>query len=242
MSAVMEKSPGGGVLKALAAAVGVLLVATLALALAPRIGLPPLSRLEVSGSLTHVRPDAVRAALAPHLNGTLLSLDLDAIRAAAAALPWVGQVRVERVWPGTVRVSVREHEVFAHWGQSALLSHEGIVFSQGDSAPPEGLQTLAGPVGQEAVVLETFRALTERLQDTDFMLAELRLSDRGDWTARTAQGLELRFGRGDPVRKLPLLLGAAAPALAGRLPEIAYLDLRYTNGFAVGAAGADAGQ
>ncbi len=57
----------------------------------------------------------VRRAAATTSTGTpMVEVDLGRARAGVAALPWVDEVRVTRMWPGSVRIVVTErHEVAA---------------------------------------------------------------------------------------------------------------------------------
>lgn len=218
---------------------GVVLVLTLAAAavwplLHSGAGLPVVSRLEIDGALRAPAAERLRIALAPMLQGPLLDLDMDALRQTAEREPWVAQVRVERRWPDAVRVSVIERHPVARWGSDSLLTAEGLVFSPAAEEWPADLVQLQGPEGRGPDVLQTFRDLSEQLRGTGFAPMTLIWGARGEWTARTASGMELRLGRGDPRVAAALLQGVAAHTLAAREAEIAYVDLRYTNGFAVG--------
>lgn len=198
--------------------------------------LPVVSKLEIAGDFKHLDPVQVRARLQPELSGTLLSLNLDQIRATAENLPWVAQARIERVWPDAVRVSLREHTPYARWGEKSLLSDSGVVFTPTEEITIEGLPQLSGSGGQQDLVVQTFRELSARIGAGDFAIAALTLNPRGEWTARTGSGVELRLGRGDPLPKAALIAGVVTRSLGLRLAEINYVDLRYSNGFAVGWA------
>lgn len=197
-------------------------------------GLPTVARLEIAGELRTPAAERLRAALAPMLQGPLLDLDMDLLRQTAEREPWVAQVRVERRWPDAVRVSVVERQPVARWGAASLLTAEGVVFAPPSDEWPAALVQLQGPAGRGGDVLQTFRALNEQLGATVFAPMALSWGARGEWTARTAADTELRLGRGDPLVAAAVLQGVAAQTLTARADEIAYVDLRYTNGFAVG--------
>ena len=82
--------------------------------------------------------------------------------------------------------------------------------------------------------MQTFRDLSAQIPTGDFGIYTLSWNERGEWSARTATGVERRLGRGDPLAKASLITGAVTHALSARLGEIAYVDLRYSNGFSVG--------
>lgn len=197
-------------------------------------GMPMVSRLEIAGGLRAPAAERLRVALAPLLHSPLLDLDMNALRQTAEREPWVAQVRVERRWPDAVRVSVIERQPVARWGAASLLTAEGTVFAPPADEWPAGLVQLHGPEGRGGEVLQTFHRLNDQLAATVFAPVALAWGARGEWTARTASGMELRLGRGEPLIAAALLQGVAAQMLAPREAEIAYVDLRYTNGFAVG--------
>lgn len=191
-------------------------------------------RIRIEAPLRRVDAETLRLALQPVVQGRLVALDLELARHAVEALPWVARARIEREWPDTVRVRVWEREPYARWGEEQLLDTEARSFRPAPQDIPEDLLQLAGPDGRERELMDTYRRLAERLADGPFALQALNLDVRGEWSARTGGGVELRFGRGDPGERVDTLMGPAARALADRLDGIAYIDLRYTNGFSVG--------
>ena len=233
LGAASVQSP---VLRLLAWCVAVLMIAAALLPLVPRLGGPRAAlTLEISGELQRVAPESVQRIVAPRLDRDFYELDLAAVKAAVEKLPWVARARVERAWPGTVRVHLLEHRAIARWGERALLSDQDAVFAPPDvPADLAGAPRLAGPDGQQAVVREAFNALRAQLADTPFAPVALEQNTRGEWTARTAEGIELRLGRGAPLEAASRLAGPVRTALEGRLQEVTYVDLHYINGFAVG--------
>jgi cell division protein FtsQ len=224
------------VLRLLAWCTAVMLIAAALLPLVPRLGGPRAAlMLEIAGDLQRVPAEAVQRIVAPRLNQDFYELDLAAVKAAVEALPWVARARVERAWPGTVRVHVQEHRAVARWGERALLSDQDAVFTP-PAIPDDlaGAPRLAGPDGGQAAVREAFEGLRAQLADTPFAPVALEQNARGAWTARTEQGIELRLGRGSPLDAVARLAGPVRTALEGRLQEVTYVDLHYINGFAVG--------
>jgi cell division protein FtsQ len=107
-----------------------------------------------------VHTPAAEAAAAGHLRRgeRMADLDLGAAARGIRALPWVGQVTVQRQWPGSVRVRIVEREPVAatpaQAGGSALVDATGRVL---DVVPdrPAGLALLAGlpPTGGPGTTL-----------------------------------------------------------------------------------------
>lgn len=195
---------------------------------------PDVTQIQIEGSFERVGASDIEAALQPLLAEGFLALPLDAARDRLASMPWVARSRVERIWPGTLRVRVWERQPFARWNAGDLLDTESQVFTPRAEELPSSLPQLGGVPGHEREVMETYQRLNERLQGSPFLLSSLHQDARGEWTGRSRDGVELRFGRGEPAERLPVLLGAALNKLSEELSQVDHIDLRYTNGFAVG--------
>lgn len=194
----------------------------------------PLQRLLVEGDFRRVSAAEIGEAIRPQLNGGFVSVDLEAIRAVVQALPWIAEVHVRRRWPDGVRVRVREQDAIARWDGQYLLNSDGEVFVK---VAPEAfmeLPLLHGPDGSEARVTERFKALGADLHGVRLQLEAVRLDLRGAWSIRLANGPEVRFGRRDVDGRIDRFLQLAAGPLADRFNNIRYIDMRYSNGFAVG--------
>lgn len=194
----------------------------------------PLTQLQLRGAFTHLSAEDVRHALQPYLAAGFFKADVAAARATVADLPWVAQVRVERRWPGALSVRVSERRPYSRWNDAAMLDTEAQPFAPRAGEIPPGLPLLAGTPGSESEVAQGWQRLSLPLMNTPLQLAGLGVDARGEWTALTVSGIELRLGQGRPDRHLASLTGAVLTRLDGRWGEVGALDLRYSNGFAVG--------
>lgn len=221
----------GGPIAGLAAAV--LAAAVVALAL-PQDA--PLTQLQVRGPLVKVRPEDVRAAADLEPGASFFQADVARVRDAVGDLPWVARASVERVWPGSIMVRVWEREAYARWNEDGLLDTDSRAFVPRAAEIPTGLPRLGGVAGHEAEVAAAWKRLAPPLADTPLRLTGLVIDARGEWTAQAANGIELRLGADAPDRHLAMLTGVVQRTLGGRWGDVQYIDLRYTNGFAVGWA------
>jgi len=201
----------------------------------------PVQKLVVEGTFQRVTPIQVEAAVAPDLGHGFLSLDLSDLRSRVKTLDWVDRVNVGRAWPDTLIVRVTEHQAAARWGEEGLLNVRGELFTQHAQHSFPELPSLAGPVGSEQDVARRYLAVRGRLAEADLKLERLRMDERGAWSLELEGGQEIRLGRRDVDERLLRFFDVVAPALAAEMPRVKYVDLRYTNGFAVGwRASADA--
>jgi cell division protein FtsQ len=193
----------------------------------------PAARLSVSGLGERVSAAEVHQVLRDQLAAPISRLDLELLRSSVLALPWVAHARVERVWPDGLHVRIWERRPIARWGSDALLDTEAAVFTPRPSEISSELPQLDGPEGSALEVMQRYLGLADAIAPSGLRLVGLALDLRGEWVARLAPGIPVRFGRGDPLQRVPVLVGPVQRVIAGRLSEVERIDLRYTNGFAV---------
>jgi cell division protein FtsQ len=83
-------------------------------------------------------------------------------------------------------------------------------------------------------VARRYLAVRGKLAEAELSLQSLSMDERGSWRLVLKGGQEIRLGRRDIDERLYRFFDVVAPALAAQLPTVEYVDLRYTNGFAVG--------
>ena len=190
--------------------------------------------LHIDGEFKRVSARQIEEAVRGRLDTGFVELVLQSVKADAEALPWVSSARVERDWPAGIRVRVWEREPLARWGEASLLDTRGRVFTPPKAELPQNLPLLSGEAGHEAEVIKTWQRLSALLADTPFALSGLAQDRRSEWTAQTQTGVGLRFGTDPDDARVEMLRGVAVRSLQARMSEVDYVDLRYTNGFAVG--------
>lgn len=193
----------------------------------------PFTRLDVSGPLLWVGAGEVRAAVLPVLDRGFFALDLGRVRAAVEALPWVASVQVSRRWPDTLAVRVQEHEPYARWDRTRWLSRTGVVFAAPTRPGLDTLPSLLGTDASVARVARLHRYAESVLRPVGVGVVETRLSSRGSWSVRLADGALVQLGRVSPKARLRRL-ARALPLIRvdlGVPPQ--RIDLRYSNGIAV---------
>jgi cell division protein FtsQ len=195
----------------------------------------PIEHIEVEGRFQHLTALDVEQAARARLHGAgLASVRLDVIGAAVRALPWVESVSVERRWPRGLAVRVAEQRAVALWNGAGLVNAHGELFrSEARFAAPE-LPRLGGPSGSEAEVVARYLALQGRVTESGMRLVALQLDARGAWQLELDNGVSVRVGRKQVEERLARFTDTALRLIAQRAHDIDYVDLRYTNGFAIG--------
>ena len=215
------------------AAIGALALAALAGSIALALD-RPVRRIEVAGSFQRVSPLDVEQVVRSELRGGFVTANLDALQRAIEALPWVDRARVQRRWPDALAVQVTEQAPAARWGATGLLNARGELFLRDARHVPPELPRLEGPDGSERQVAELLFEVQPRLLEIGLRISALRLDPRGAWELDLANGVSVRFGRRQLQERVERFLKVGAPVVAGRPNDIAFLDMRYSNGFTVG--------
>ena len=65
-------------------------------------------------------------------------------------------------------------------------------------------------------------------------IAALRLDERGAWEMDLDNGVTVRLGRRDLDERIDRFIRTTSQVIAHHLTEINYIDMRYSNGFAIG--------
>ncbi len=198
----------------------------------------PIETVAVEGRFQRVAPVDVERVVKERLHGMgLLSVDLGQVRTAIHTLPWVDAVSVQRSWPRGLTVLVIEQTAAARWGERGLLNTRGELFDTDERHVPPELAQLQGPDGKEAVVAQRYLAAEGRLAQAGLRLTALRLDARGAWEFDLANGVTVRLGRRQVDERFEKFMNTALKLVSQRGEDITYVDMRYTNGFAIGWRG-----
>jgi cell division protein FtsQ len=226
--------------------VAIAFVTTVSLALRSKSLTPRflhINTMQVFGELRWVDRERLNAAVKPYLDSNFFSADLNGIKQTVESLPWVASASVRRQWPNKLQVLVNEHEPVARWRNNILINDEGELF-QPDVIPADVTQSLVHLQGPD----NTYQYLFAQYQELQPMFAEQGSAD--GWlitkvymNERRALGVELKngmrviFGRlnasMDLYNAASRFLHAFKSHLEEQVGQIAVVDLRYTNGFAV---------
>jgi cell division protein FtsQ len=133
-----------------------------------------------------------------------------------------------------VLLSVEERKPQAQWGETGILSTEGVIFYPPKASIPAKLPRFSGPDPQAKEMLEKYLKILEIIAPLGLRVCALDLSHQGEWRLRLDNGLSLIVGRADFETRINRFKIAYQNNLHAKSQNIAYIDLRYTNGLAVG--------
>jgi len=193
----------------------------------------PIRWLEVHGAFQRISAEQLRASLASKVGSSFFTVNLQGLQEAAERSAWVSTADIQKQWPDTIHVTVREYVPIAHWNSGQLISDSGQPFSVPEADELQGLPWLEGPEGRLTEVLEHWVGLNDLLSSQGLEISGLRLDGRGSWSMQLNNGTHVQLGRDDTEPRLQRLLASWRPLLHDRQGPPLGVDLRYTNGFAV---------
>ena len=212
----------------------------------------PLKHINVEGELINTHPSQVQKAIAQVISSSnILRVDVSKAVAAAQALPWVENAKINRRWPDTLEVRVNERVISARWNVDSWLDQTGFAVTLPDYSD-ESLPKLRGADGSEKEVLKKYRLFEKIVVKYGLTVMELSRSERGSWNVHLqainsgAQETALADDQGTDRESFKVILGRNDPANRverfGRLyserfhtvaDQISVVDMRYPDGVSV---------
>ena len=194
----------------------------------------PINSVRVEGPFERVSAVQIEAAVTPYLDDGFLATNLGELRRIIVGLPWVQDATVRRSWPSTVSIGITEERAAACWGDSGLLNIYGELFVTDVTHIPAELPQLSGPPGTELQVARRFFDINSRLEQRGLNAVALAVDERRSWTLKLSNGMEVRFGSTAMESRTARFFQALDQVLTPLADKVDYIDMRYTNGFAIG--------
>ncbi|WP_019630719.1 cell division protein FtsQ/DivIB [Actinomadura atramentaria] len=174
--------------------------------------------VEVSGTRLLPR-DRVVAAAGVRLGLPMVRLDAGDVRARVAKLPAVAGARVERRWPATVRIVVRERVPVAAYQRSGRyyqVDAAGFPVTDGPDRPDVPLLTVASPSPSDPTARAALRVVSELPAGLRGKLAEVSAVSPESVTLRLTSGLTLVWGSPERTAEKARLAEALMRSPAGK--------------------------
>jgi cell division protein FtsQ len=197
--------------------------------------------VQIEGNLANLSRSELEETVSRFVADSLVSLDLDRLKASLEEQPWINSAEVRRVWPDRLIIRVREEVAIARWGENQLLNQEGKSFAPPSIEGHRNLPYLSGPPGSQELMMRQYLQFNQLLYPLGVRITDLELSDRQAWTLRfsntTRNGVPVdvvvRVGKEDVLARMKRLVAFLETVSLEGLQDVASLDLRYSNGVAV---------
>lgn len=195
-----------------------------------RLPVFPLREVRLYDRPVRVTFDQIEAIVRNELQGNFFTLDLAQTRTAFEKLPWVRKANLRRHWPDRLEVALEEHVPLARWGNAALVNTHGEVFT---AASDGALPLFAGPEASAKEITIQYGYFQRSLAAIGQVPAQVLLSPRRAWRIRLESGLVVELGREHIESRLDRFIANYDRSIGRLQRKLDYVDLRYSNGFAV---------
>lgn len=197
----------------------------------------PINTLYITGNVTHISEAQITEVVGKNVLYGFFAVDLSVVKTALEGMQWVQAVSVRRVWPDALHIDIQEHSPVARWGEAQLINQRGDLFVPDHWEGADTLPLLIGPPGLHQYLYGQYVELQNLLNDTGLQVTKLVYDMRRAMHVSMQNGMTLQLGRLNNVTdnhaELRLFAKAYQSNLKDREADIAGIDLRYTNGFAV---------
>ena len=229
-------------LGAVIAGIAVTALATVGGGIAARLA-EPVGTVLIVGDLNLEQRAWVSAAVEPFSRRGLFRLDATALREVLTAIGWTRSVRVRRLWPDRLEVTVEAEVPMAQWGSDRLLNSQGRVIAgvvevpgsldvDGSPHAPE-LPRLVGPEGSAVLVMERYSLAREMAAPLGLRVTQLTLDRSVGWSMVFDNGIELILGRDDSIARMKRFQKLYQQRLSIDAHRVLRADARYANGVSV---------
>lgn len=193
----------------------------------------PITAVEIESDYRYLSRDSVEQMVRGFAAEGFVNLDLVSLQQALEADPWIARAAIARRWPDKLHIVIEEEQPIARWGDKGFLNMRGEIIDADTPADLAALPTIHGPSRHAAELLAQYLALNKVVAGTDLIVREFRRDAANNVELALANGVQIKLGNQEALPKLRLLARARQGALAQRFAEIATIDMRYEQGFAV---------
>lgn len=197
-------------------------------------GTLPIKKIHAVGSFVKVDETMLRAVIAKVLDGGYFAVNVSEVQQAVESLAWIKSASVSRIWPDTISINVVEEQATAVWARGGLVNQQGAIILPFEKSYPAGLPDFNGPVGMERNMTEFYKQARDVIGSLGLEIKSLNLDSRGAYVLELSNDIELLLGKEHIQSRLDRFARVYKKVLVKRATEIAKIDMRYSNGLAVG--------
>ncbi|MDO6423208.1 cell division protein FtsQ/DivIB [Saccharophagus degradans] len=193
----------------------------------------PLANISIKGEFEFLAKERIQSIVSESLNGNFVDLNLVEIKQKVEADPWVYDVRLQRVWPDGLVITVIEQKPIARWGNSGFINQYGALIHVDSNESLENLPLLFGDEHLSNEIAKTYLEMARLLASRGLNLKGVQVDSKRSWELVLDNSMLLVLGQDEVTVKLQNFLLVYEKHLAGVKHKIKRVDLRYESGLAV---------
>ncbi|WP_144393692.1 cell division protein FtsQ/DivIB [Pleionea sediminis] len=191
-------------------------------------------RVALLNSAEFVSEQELEVYLKSNVESSFFTLSMDEITRVMIEHPWVKSVSARKIYPNTLMLSIEEHQPWLNLNNKQLISQEGIIFEPTNINKFAELPLLYGKFGDLEDLLSMYHFFSEQMPENDYRIVRLDFSAHQGWIMKLENGIRLYLGKKDLPERLERFLLVVEKASTQNHKHLAYIDLRYQSGVAVG--------
>lgn len=189
----------------------------------------------IIGNLSYLNRDMLYAIITPKVNNRFFFLNINKVKQdVLSQVPWARNVIIKRAWPRRLVIKIEEHIPKAIWNNKGIVNEQGVLIAPELTHFHKVLPLLIGPEDKLSLVWKQLIEYDAVLAPTGHKIMRLELTQRGSWRLRLDNGLQVILGTREKKQRLYRFVKAYNQNLKKDQGSIAYVDMRYTTGMAVG--------
>ena len=192
----------------------------------------PIDTVKIAANYQHINRKQIESVLTGYLGDSFVVLPVTQLQSDLMALDWTDNVQIERIWPGTLKITLVEKAPVAVWNEF-LITSDGKLINIGEEQTYLALPKLSGPKQQQTDVLQIYEKLSKLLSIYGLHASALQLRDNQAWELSLSNGVQLRLGKRDLEKRLTRFCKAWPAVFADKSEQLSSVDLRYARGMAV---------
>lgn len=194
----------------------------------------PVSTVKIEGEFNFLSRQEVQALLMPELEGNFVDVDLREVKRSLEGNPWIDTIRIKRIWPDSIQVSIQEQKPIARWDDSGFINHEGELVEVLDNTMLHSLPVLSGERNSSRDIAKRYLDFTKILAMSDLKVTGVNVDERLSWSVVVDDVFTIVLGVESIQDKLRNFIFVYESQLKGKKLSIAKVDMRYEKGLAVG--------
>ncbi|MCF6766449.1 FtsQ-type POTRA domain-containing protein [Thiotrichales bacterium 19S3-7] len=191
----------------------------------------PIKTVKIDGTYHYISQSMLKDLLLPQISNGFFNLDVNQLQNQLAKIPGIKSAGIRRSWPSTVHVTLNEYVAKAYWNKNAIITDDSKIFTPKVMLNLPDLAHLYSNRVHADLMLRTYSQLEALASKYQLTINDLTFT-ANQWSIKLSDGTIVILGSANPLKQLKKLL-AVLPEINQANKQIARIDMRYTNGFAV---------
>ena len=194
----------------------------------------PITEFEIEGEFTLIDKEDLLKSVQHFGPQGFININLNELKQELNHSLWIDSLAIRKEWPNKLKITIEESQPRAKWYDSHLLLSNGALVALDTVNSREMLPILTGPVESQREVLTKYLEIQDMFTSTNLIIQQLHLLPHGAWRMKLSEDIEVYLGKKEINAKIQRLLLLWNNAFTGHESKLASIDLRYSNGAAVG--------